>query len=37
MTKAIRPALNAVGKPYGAKYDPNWKRKTPLTKINRLY
>ena len=29
--------LNAVGKPYSPQYDPNWKRKTPLTSIKRLY
>ena len=37
-TKHQEPlGLNAVGKPYSEQYDPNWKRKHPLTSINRLY
>jgi hypothetical protein len=31
-----RPALNAIGKPYSEQYDPNYKRRTPLTSIARL-
>lgn len=31
------PALNAIGKPFGANYDPNWKRRNGLTTIARLY
>jgi hypothetical protein len=34
--KAERPTLNAIGKPYSPQYDPNWKRRTPLTSITRL-
>ena len=30
-------SLNAIGKPYGANYDPNYRVKTPLTNIKRLY
>src|SRR5262249_59103612 len=29
--------LNAIGKPYGASYDPNYRVKTLLTNIKRLY
>ena len=29
--------LNAVGKPYGANFDPSYKLRTPLTSIKRLY
>lgn len=29
--------LNAVGKPYSTQYDPNYKLKTGLTSIKRLY
>lgn len=32
-----RPRLNAVGKPFGANYDPKYKIKTPKTSIKRLY
>jgi len=28
--------LNAVGKPFSPQYDPNYRRRTPLTSINRL-
>jgi len=35
--KATVPALNAIGKPYGANFDPNWKRRNALTTIARLY
>jgi DNA-binding Lrp family transcriptional regulator len=28
--------LNALGKPISPSYDPKWKRRTPLTSINRL-
>ena len=31
------PKLNAIGKPYGASYDPNYRVKTLLTNIKRLY
>jgi hypothetical protein len=34
---ATVPALNAIGKPYGVNYDPNYKIKTGLTRITRLY
>lgn len=34
--RKAKPTLNAVGRPFGALYDPNYKIKTPLTKINRL-
>ena len=30
------PGLNAVGKPYSASYDPNYRIRTPLTSIARL-
>jgi hypothetical protein len=29
--------MNAVGRPYSANYDPNYKVRTKLTKIERLY
>jgi hypothetical protein len=29
--------LNAVGKPFSPQYDPNYKIRTPLTSISRLY
>jgi hypothetical protein len=32
-----RPTLNCLGLPMSPNYDPNWKRKTPLTSISRLY
>lgn len=35
--KQERPLLNAVGKPFGANYDPKYKIKTPKTSIKRLY
>lgn len=28
--------LNAIGKPYGANFDPNYRIRTPLTSIRRL-
>jgi hypothetical protein len=28
--------LNAIGKPYGANYDPNYRMRTPRTRIARL-
>jgi hypothetical protein len=31
-----RPALNCLGKPMSASFDPNWKRKTQPTSIARL-
>jgi hypothetical protein len=31
-----RPTLNCLGLPMSPNYDPNWKRKTPLTSIARL-
>jgi hypothetical protein len=35
--KALAPlGLNAIGKPYTASYDPNYKLRTSLTKISRL-
>jgi CHAT domain-containing protein len=30
------PAVNAVGKPYGANFDPNYRMRTPRTSIARL-
>jgi hypothetical protein len=32
----VTQRLNAVGKPYGEQYDPNYRIKTPLTSIKRL-
>jgi hypothetical protein len=29
--------LNAVGKPYGANYDPNYRMRIPRTTVARLY
>jgi hypothetical protein len=34
--KVERPTLNALGKPISPLYDPDWKRKTLLTSIDRL-
>jgi hypothetical protein len=34
--KAKRPLLNAIGKPFGANYDPNYKMKHRLPPISRL-
>lgn len=31
------PRLNSIGKPLSPHYDPNWKHKTPLTSIGRLW
>lgn len=32
-----RPTLNCLGLPMSAQYDPNYKRRMPLTSITRLY
>jgi DNA-binding transcriptional regulator YdaS (Cro superfamily) len=33
----VRPALNAVGKPFGANYDPKYKMRSKPTSIGRLF
>jgi hypothetical protein len=35
-TPTSTPKLNALGKPLSPNYDPNWRRKIPLTSIGRL-
>jgi hypothetical protein len=35
--KKARPTLNALGKPISPQFDPNYRMRTPLTSISRLY
>jgi hypothetical protein len=35
--KKTRSALNAVGKPYGANFDPNYRMKHKPASLTRLY